>query len=230
MVKNSKLEIEVFCPVGAGSSFFVWWILTGKKIPFDYYSLSLDKFNIERKQIDKTVDTSKRILYCPDNNEYMVNHPSIRACHPFHFMFNEPISYAKKQIYFEINNKIKSFCQNLFFYKQGQHLNNVKQTIFEKTNEVIGFHPNLDNLNNKKTIDMDYNLMSTVKKRLGESNSITLDYEKFFLKLDKQHMHDANFIGFDLSDYMFDVVKQYTKLNKQKLGEIISYNYAVKKG
>ena len=135
-------------------------------------------------------------------------------------MFNEPISYAKKQIYFEINNKTKLFCQNLFFYKQCQDLNDVKQTIFKKTNEVLGFHPNLDNLSNQKTIEMDYNLITTVKKRLGESNSITLDYEKFFLKLDKQHMQDvANFIGFDLTDYMFDVVKQYTKLNKQKLGE-----------
>lgn len=219
MVKNSKLEIEVFCPVGAGSSFFVWWILTGKKIPFDYYSLSLDKFNSERKPHDKTANTSKRILYCPDNNEYMVNHPSIRACHPFHFVFNEPISYAEKQIYFAFNNKTKLFCKNLFFYKQGQNSDSDRQTIFLDTNKKLGFHVNLDNLDNKKTIDMDYDLIATIKKRLGENNSITLDYEKFFLQLNKQHMQDvANFIGFELSDYMFDVVKQYTRLNIEKLG------------
>ena len=218
MAKN--FDIEVFAPIGSGTNFIVWWICKGKGHVHQLDVLTLDEF-IEQKQIIDPPDTrTTRILYCPDNNEYSTNHPEVRGCHPFHFIFHEPESLAQKQIYLEFDGETKDFCQQLYFFKHTETRTKKPQTIFGAPNKLLGYHIDVDNLTNQEAIDLDYRSTNTIKKKLQHKDGHTIDYRKFFFENDIEHIKEvAKFIGFEASNEHIELIKEYTYKNRKKIGD-----------
>tara|TARA_Y100001937_G_scaffold124653_1_gene189797 strand:+ start:1292 stop:1960 length:669 start_codon:yes stop_codon:yes gene_type:complete len=222
MAKN--FDIEVFAPIGSGTNFLGWWICNGKEYAHEFDVLPLAQFNEQKKLIDSPDGPTTRILFCPDNNEYMTNHPKIRLCHPFHFIFNEPESLAPKQIYLNFDAECKKFCQKLYFYKHSERINDKPQIIFDAPNKKLGYHIMLDNLSNQEAIDLDYKCISTIQKKLAHKDGFTIDYRKFFIERDHNHINEvADFIGFNPSNN-FESIEQYTQHNRKKIGnEAVSF-------
>ena len=216
MAKN--FDIEVFAPIGSGINFCIWWICRGKGYLHQLDVLTLDEF-IKQKQAIDTPEPIPRILYCPDNNEYSTNHPKVRGCHPFHFVFNDPESQAQKQIFFEFNDVAKKFCQALYFFKVSAKREWKPQTVFCDPNKLIGYHVDVENMTNQQAIDLDYKLANIVKKRLQHKGGYTIDYAKFFLDIDVDHIKEvAEFVGFEASKEDIELIKEYTETNRKKIG------------
>ena len=90
--------------------------------------------------------------------------------------------------------------------------------MFDLPNKRIGFHINSDNLTNQQAIDLDYKLSSFVKNKLKHLDGFTINYRKFFFDYDEAHIEEvANFIGFDITNELIEVIKEYTNKNKKLL-------------
>ena len=96
------------------------------------------------------------------------------------------------------------------------HLKKIPQEVFDPPNKLIGFHINVDNLTNQQAIDLDYKLSPFVKNKLKHLDGFTINYRKFFFDHDEAHIKEAaNFIGFDITNELIEVIKEYTNKNKQ---------------
>ena len=219
MAKN--FDIEVFAPIGSGTNFLVWWICRGKGYLHEFDELPLHEFTQQKKLIDTPPDgTITRILYCPDNNEYITNHPKVRGCHPFHFIFNEPESLAQKQLYLDFDDVAKKFCQELYFFKHTEKRDRKPQTIFGAPNKLLGYHINIDNLSNQEAINLDYKFTNTIKNKMKHKDGYTIDYTKFFFDNDMEHIKEvAQFIGFEASKDDIELITEYTNKNRKKIGD-----------
>tara|TARA_Y100001972_G_C7635215_1_gene318890 strand:- start:261 stop:938 length:678 start_codon:yes stop_codon:yes gene_type:complete len=214
-----QTNFEVIAPQGAGCHFLRYWGSVGLDI-YDGNDVEEVGYDVikhwENNPIIPKDSKEKEQVYRAETNEYISRVKNITMKHPWQFIFTEKDpKFDGKRIFVQCLEKdTEQFCIDLYFAKKVEWDEN---EVADWTNMAEGYHIPMKPHTLTQHIKHDMACNNAVVKRftkLDPENTIILDYKKFFIDHNIQHIDQiADYFGFKNTKQTYELIKEYNRKN-----------------